>query len=309
MNVADFTYLLQHPDEVVSPEQTQHLEEVLAEYPYFQAAHALHLKGLKNLNSFKYNNALKRTAAYTADREILFDFITSPEFSQNNIADTIAGKTAPLSETPIVSEEVNPNEAIDTSLIESTEDSALPQNLKDAEQILDPQLFTSKDPEIDEKLASAKKKANENLEIGSPLPFTKKEKYSFHQWLQLTANRSEQTGVVPKTAKVGEDKQSKVSPKKTLQRAKKFEIIDAFIAQNPKIVPQDKITSSIDPKESSKWDKHELMTETLAKVYLEQKNYKKAIQSYKILSLKYPEKSSFFADRIEEIEKIQQNNV
>jgi hypothetical protein len=50
------------------------------------------------------------------------------------------------------------------------------------------------------------------------------------------------------------------------------------------------------------------MTETLARVYLEQKNYKKAIQSYKILSLKYPEKSSFFADRIKEVEKIQQEN-
>ena len=50
------------------------------------------------------------------------------------------------------------------------------------------------------------------------------------------------------------------------------------------------------------------MTETLARVYLEQKKYKNAIQAYKILSLKYPEKSSFFADRIKAVEKIQQEN-
>ena len=43
------------------------------------------------------------------------------------------------------------------------------------------------------------------------------------------------------------------------------------------------------------------MTETLAKVYLAQNNYKKAIQAYRILSLKYPEKSGFFADRISAI--------
>ena len=47
------------------------------------------------------------------------------------------------------------------------------------------------------------------------------------------------------------------------------------------------------------------MTETLAKVYLEQKKYKKAIQAYKILSLKYPEKSGFFADRITAVKQLQ----
>ena len=50
------------------------------------------------------------------------------------------------------------------------------------------------------------------------------------------------------------------------------------------------------------------MTETLARVYLEQKNYKKAIQAYKILILKNPEKSGFFADQIRAIEKLQENN-
>ena len=49
------------------------------------------------------------------------------------------------------------------------------------------------------------------------------------------------------------------------------------------------------------------MTETLAKVYLAQKKYENAIQAYKILSLKYPEKSSLFADQIQRI-KILQNN-
>src|SRR5680860_437085 len=86
MNLKDFTYLLQHPDKVVSPIQTNQLEEVLEEFPYFQAGRSLQLKGLKSLNSLKYNNALKLTAAYTADREVLFDFITSKNFLQNRIA-------------------------------------------------------------------------------------------------------------------------------------------------------------------------------------------------------------------------------
>jgi len=49
-----------------------------------------------------------------------------------------------------------------------------------------------------------------------------------------------------------------------------------------------------------------LMTETLAHVYVEQKKYKKAITAFTILSLKYPEKSSFFAHQIQAIKKLQE---
>jgi hypothetical protein len=51
----------------------------------------------------------------------------------------------------------------------------------------------------------------------------------------------------------------------------------------------------------------QLMTETLAKVYLEQKKFENAIQAYRILSLKYPEKSGFFADQIKRIEILQKH--
>jgi hypothetical protein len=63
----------------VSELQTIGLEKVLDEFPYFQSAR-LRLKGLYNQNSFKYNFALKVTAAHT-DRSILFDFITSDSFN------------------------------------------------------------------------------------------------------------------------------------------------------------------------------------------------------------------------------------
>jgi tetratricopeptide (TPR) repeat protein len=49
------------------------------------------------------------------------------------------------------------------------------------------------------------------------------------------------------------------------------------------------------------------MTETLARVYMEQKRYDKAIQAFKILILNNPEKSTFFADQIQEIERLKEN--
>ena len=74
MNVSDFIEILQKSSTILSPRETRELEDIIEEYPYFQAARALHLKGLKNLDSYKYNSALKVTAAHTADRDVLFDF-------------------------------------------------------------------------------------------------------------------------------------------------------------------------------------------------------------------------------------------
>ena len=47
------------------------------------------------------------------------------------------------------------------------------------------------------------------------------------------------------------------------------------------------------------------MTETLAKVFVKQQKYAKALQAYQILGLKYPEKNSFFADQVKEIKRLQ----
>jgi len=306
MNVQDFTHLLQKPHEVISAPQTQQLEEVLAEYPYFQAARAIHLKGLKNLNSFKYNNALKVTAAHTTDRDILFEFITSKDFLQNSIADTISGKSTPVIETKIISEEIIPDFQVENLLIGSSDDEPLPQSISDADAILNPKLFASKDPKIDKVIEAEKERAAKSLEIGKPLTFTNNEKYSFSEWLQLTSTKTIERNVLeePKT----EENSSEFRLEEDVLKKKKFELIDKFIASNPKIVPKEKTEAPTRLKESVRIDKKELMTETLAKVYLEQKKYKKAIQAYKILSLKYPEKSGFFADRIKAVQKIQQEN-
>ena len=291
MNVSDFLHILRKSNTILSPQQTRELEDIISEYPYFQAARALHLKGLKNLDSYKYNGALKTTAAHTVDRDVLFDYITSNDFVQNGIADSIAGRAPKLEEKKTISEEIAPNPDAEIFIPES-EEKPLPQNIQDAEQILDPKLFASKNPD-----AVIKPKVEENqnpetqLGIGKPLSFTKSEKHSFVEWLQLT---SEET-----------TKEIDVVEPVEIDKKRKFELLDKFIENNPKIVPKEVSQAKVDIKDSVRMDKNELMTETLAKVYLEQKKYKKAIQAFKILSLKYPEKSGFFADQIRAVKKLQ----
>ena len=88
----------------------------------------------------------------------------------------------------------------------------------------------------------------------------------------------------------------------------KIEIIDSFLEKNPKI-PKSKEKGNTDDflnlASDNKFNKSELMTETLAKIYVKQQKFKEALYAYRILSLKYPEKSSLFANQIKKLQKKQ----
>jgi len=279
-----FTYLLANPQNI-SQEQQRELSAVLAKYPYFQSARALQLKGLKNSNSFLYNDALKITAAYTSDRNILFEYITSDHFIQNEISEVIQQHDASVNEIEVVSEDI-------TEQISVEIDNQIKAELKKAEAILNPDLFLPKENEIEiESEVEVEVESHTDLQINEPLDFKKEDAHSFSEWLQLTSAKPI----------VREEKVSIPSKKQ-----EKFDIIDRFIQDKPKLVPT-KI-----PSEATKTKNlasqyiqapEANMTETLAKVYLQQKNYKKAIVAYKILILKNPEKSGFFADQIRAINK------
>ncbi|WP_411767844.1 hypothetical protein [Winogradskyella sp. A3E31] len=295
MQLQELTYLLQYP-ETISDAQTEFIKKAVEDYPYFQPARAIYLKGLKNKESYKYNNALKVTAAYTADRSILFDYITSEEFNQNAISETIKQNSEYLKS--IVVNDVN-----DISINKSvTIDDALNKHIKDTERVLDPRLFEEKQSDTAKESVETQiqehqeaKKPEEQLKIGKPLEFTNTETHSFSEWLKITSFKPIDRGT-PETKE----------PQPSAPLDQKIEIIDRFLENNPKIKPtvnqpKPKLVNN-EPTEES------LMTETLARIYLEQKNYEKAIQSYKILSLKYPEKSSFFADQIKAVKELKDNN-
>ncbi|WGH74107.1 hypothetical protein P8625_08225 [Tenacibaculum tangerinum] len=139
----------------------------------------------------------------------------------------------------------------------------------------------------------------EDLAIGKPLSFTKNETFSFNQWLQLSSKKA-----IIRTSDDNKplEKQVDENPEQSEQDA----IIDRFIKTAPKISRPNKTIVS-DVKITENKQNNPLATETLAKVYLEQKKYDSAIQAYKILSLKYPEKSGFFADQIKRIQILQNN--
>ena len=269
---------IQNPALIGAPE-VESLHQVLEDFPYFSVARMLELKGLQNTGSFRYNGQLKKTAAYVPNRSVLFEYVT--EFEERK---------------PFTSKEEKNPATLESYLEASIEEEAIEEAIReegDAEPVL-----------------------------GKPLVFDKSEQHSFSEWLKLTvANpivREEAAPEATVSVDVNKEKDYRTESvqvqdpqKEPTQERKKLsrqELIDRFIQESPKMSAPQKHALKSAPTFSSHQEDDRLMTETLARVYAEQGLYTKAIKAYRILSLKYPEKSSYFADRINEIEDLKERN-
>lgn len=127
-------------------------------------------------------------------------------------------------------------------------------------------------------------KNKETSIVSNSVVYDNSDMYSFSEWLKLST-------LQPITR-----------IEKTNSLEKKMKKIGEFIEyNNSKDIPKKEFFSPKQMVDESSIENNYLMTETLAKIYLEQGHYQKAITAYEILSLKYPQKSSLFADQIKAI--------
>ena len=481
-----FISLLKNTPEEYSIEQLNQLESLLGQYPYFQNAWALHLKGLKPFDDVAYNKALKRTAALTSDREVLFEFITSEDFTPSQLAEGHPAHSkerdenadgvlaipetelefapaTPLEEEPTAEqavaeeliEEVRSESTLDAAEQETTteeqsgfdyvdadefpeeiwnetppdnadnketssqeesaenevaeveefdlaETESSQESVEEVEEIMEeplgeddhlieplatePSEFVLSVPEDEDedegateddvsysetneaKEISLLEETNEASEIADSIseqaivseeeptfalagdsepladlePITEEESeldmiadtalsMSNKEESELNSNPMFQTDFewedesklteAPSNSSEGDEKKSftdwlvatkthSPAPKKEVsvisdvERERKFELLDKFLENNPKIIPVVSEEITVDIEESVQVDRKEIMTETLAQLYKEQGKFKKALKGYEVLSLKYPEKSSFFAAQIQELKAL-----
>jgi hypothetical protein len=145
----------------------------------------------------------------------------------------------------------------------------------------------------------------------SSLSFVEWLKYKQTKTLPVEIDRTPEKIAI----KIEEPISSKVDTKaEEIKKAKKsglsrFDVdalLNKFIKEEPSISrPQADFYNPVKNAKQSVEESPDLVTETLAKIYVLQKNYSKALQAYEQLSLVYPEKKTFFATQIKKIKEEQ----
>jgi hypothetical protein len=286
MTATDLSLILKQPNHITLS-QVYELENIIHEYPYFQVVKAIYLKILYAQESYRYNKELKITAAHIGNRTLLFDFITSTAFKDKK---------------SVLKKEEMPK---------AYADEAIPSEFT---TYVTGDVFEKKEfypvtpPPEQEQAPPSPQEPKEALHMGKPIDFKPTDKQSFATWLQVTRYKPIDRRTTQAAPTVELPFVDKNIFEEGDQRAKKFDLIDKFLQANPKIeVSKDDDTPSNIEIVEKKDIGRQFMTETLAKVYLEQGKYTEAIQAYQILMLKNPVKSAYFAEQIAMIRKLQQN--
>lgn len=184
-----------------------------------------------------------------------------------------------------------------SSAIELEVDDTLPK----PEELVPPRIPVVEEPEPEPLRPVTSQKPVVLSEIPVKKPETQPEpepettgELSFAAWLKQVGNAPVKTVI-----ETPQEPQEETTPPVSKN------LIDRFIKEEPRISKPGKnnFYSPVNMAKKSVQESDEFITETLARIYAKQGNIPKAIRAYQKLSLKFPEKSSYFAALIEELKR------
>jgi len=266
---------INHP-ELIDSKTFREFDEILGKYPYFQLVRILYLRALYVQNSHRFQQELKNATLYIADKKQLYLYLSG----QLDI-----GK---LWNIPVVSSDNIPTDSEEQQktgedIVNETSDVDIstPEESLGDDDIIDFAIS-------DENASESSQDKNDDV-----LDFILNEinvgpAYTLENSLGVESDREYNID------KLG----------KELHKKQKEKLIEEFIDTDPNMPKSTKTEfTNINLAELNSHD-DECMTETLAKIYVKQGLYGKAIAVYKRLSLNNPQKSVYFVTQISEIKKL-----
>ncbi len=266
MNRDQFHQYLGNPEQLNS-DSIGDLEGLVKEFPFFQAARMLYVKNLKNLDSIIFSKQLRYTAAYINNREFLFGLL-------NDISISKDGSFIPIEQDEKGQKNALPINSDILSLVDSV-DNLSPENETQDIQGYEKPIYVR---ELERFIPIADM---DLLLFDHPVEDEEILDFDFDGNLPDISSAEIDQGVTSK------------------------DLIDEFIRVNPRMPKPNEIKKGDkDISLNSLKESDAFMTETLAEIYLKQGYYYKALHAYEKLSLKYPEKSIYFASQIQKIKEL-----
>ncbi len=359
MNKNDFLSLIGN-SAPVDRQVLAELNELVNIFPYFQTAHLLLLKGLKDNSDIRFENQLRNSAIHIADREVLFNLLKiapirfEKEIFEGPVKEVVIEelpkeepkieeqpkeepkieelpKEEPVieelpKEEPVIEEQPKEEPVIAEPLISDTvyhgdiEQTVIESARNSEDMIIE--IERDLDERLEEDRSESTEKILERTIMGSIEPYTEEpdideplrgaliiddmpdetEEKVFYMDPGFSVPVSEDNLVPEVVTAPAEEEQPVINLNKKAQT----ELIDKFISLNPRIEPRMDKTEHpvVDLSTPYLEEKGSLVTETLARIYVNQGYYSKAIEIYEKLCLKFPEKSGYFATQIEKIKAI-----
>ena len=269
---------IQHPEQL-NRDTLYELRTLVARYPYFQSLHLLYLKNLYLLHDASFGAELRRSVIYVADRRLLFSLIESDSYA------------------------LRPHKVATVPLQDRTEEPGV-----------DRTLFL-----IDAFLASMPEEQTRTVPVDVSVDYAA---YLLKDESQETSDvdvRLRGQDLIDGFLNQAEYEKPVASVKETVAVAEETtmgaEPAADSIVRNEEISEVVTEPDTVEVEESEDDDELEetavtdemtdnCFTETLAKIYIKQHRYEKALEIIKKLSLNYPKKNAYFADQIRFLEKL-----
>jgi len=303
MNPDDLTRWMTDP-RTMNGDSYKELTNLLELYPYFQAAHVLALKVLHDNNSIRFEEEQKHSSIYVGDRRQLFLLL-------NDMLDLPLGKEEDQSlSVQVTNTTVEKNsgetQAGGEERFDEIKDDTIPdKSILSVQELL----------EIGDNSNNHKPNLREKEDFKENIADNKDDKVVSKEDMSLDFLSFEfpsydisQSGNLY-TLDQSKDIEQEVSQQQSLKRDNqnnytqhKHDLIESFIQNDPRIIRNDKVSDKQQTISVERSVQDEgFMSETLAKIYVKQKLYEKAIGVYEKLRLKNPEKNAYFVSQIERI--------